>query len=220
MATVNFTVVFFTGLLVGIAPCILLMLSVFGTSLILIEDKRKFIEISIGLILGMIIMYIIISIIFINIRLLLQNIYSFIGYFFAGILILIGIWQIIECREEKSKIFGTPQKIKLVLKDFITRNSGIYAFLVGTIFVLIKIPCFGGIYILLLESIFQNPLLYVYIVVYLIGMMIPTIMILVLIRLGLESSKIDSFRLKYRTPLRILNGVILIFLALYLIIFP
>lgn len=219
MAVVNFTIAFFTGLLVGIAPCILLMLSVFGTSLILIEDKRKFIEISIGLILGMILMYIIISIIWINVRLLLQNIYFFLGYFFAGILIFIGLWQIIECRKEKSKIFSTPEKIKLMLKEFIRRNSGVYAFLVGGIFVLIKIPCFGGIYIALLESILENPLLYVFILVYLIGMIIPTITILLLIRLGLESTKIDDFRLKYRTHLRIINGIILIFLALYLLIF-
>ena len=220
MAVVNFVIAFFTGLLTGIGPCILLMLSVFGTSLILIEEKRKFIEISIGLILGMILMYIIISIIWVNVRLLLENAYLFLSYFFAGILIFIGLWQIIEFRKEKSKIFGTPKKIKLVLREFINRNSGIYAFLVGLIFVLIKIPCFGGIYIALLESFLENPLVYVFIVVYLVGMMIPTITILILIRLGLESSKIDNFRLKYRPHLRIINGVILIFLALYLLIFP
>ena len=219
MTTVSFLEVFLIGLAVGIAPCILLMLSVFGTSLILIEEKGKFIRISIGLITGMVLAYIIISIIFINFRILLQNVYFFLKYIFAGLLIAMGVWQILECRKEKSRIFGTPEKVKLVLKDFIEKNSGFYAFLVGIIFVLIKIPCFGLIYITLLENIFTNPLLYVFILVYLVGMVLPTILILVLIRLGLESSKINEFRLQYRPHLRILSGALLIFLSIYLLIF-
>jgi len=219
MTTVSFLEAFLIGLAVGITPCILLMLSVFGTSLILIEEKGKFIRISIGLITGMILAYLIISFIFINFHILLQNVYFFLKYIFAGILISIGIWQVLECRKEKSKIFGTPEKVKLVLKEFIERNSGFYAFLVGIIFILIKIPCFGGIYLVLLENLFTNPLLYVYIVVYLIGMVLPTILVLILIRLGLESSKINEYRLKYRTYLRILSGALLIFLSIYLLIF-
>ena len=86
-------------------------------------------------------------------------------------------------------------------------------------FVLIKIPCFGTIYLALLDNLYDNPLLYVFIVVYLIGMVIPILLVLVLLRLGIESSKIDEYRLKYRTHLRILNGAVLIFLSIYLLIF-
>ena len=56
------------------------------------------------------------------------------------------------------------------------------------------------------------------ILVYIIGMIVPIVLILIFIRLGLESSKVDEFRVKYRIHLRILNGVILIFLALFLLV--
>ncbi|MFW9866153.1 MAG: cytochrome c biogenesis CcdA family protein [Candidatus Thorarchaeota archaeon] len=219
MVEVTFGLVFLTGLYVGITPCILLMLSAFGTSLILTEDKGKFIKISFGLISGMIFTYVVISILLINFLEILEDINFIIKYFFAGILIFIGIWQIIESKKEQSRIFSTPEKVKTMLKDFIEKKTGFYAFLVGIIFVLIKIPCFGLIYITLLESLFTNPLIFFFIVVYLTGMIIPIVLILVLLRLGLESTKVNEWRLKYRTYLRILNGVILIFLAMYLLLF-
>jgi len=217
MVDVNFAIAFISGLSIGITPCILLMLSVFGTSLILTEEKRKFIAISIGLLSGMILAYILISIIFLYFFQLLENFFIS-SYIFAAILIIIGIWEIIECKKEHSKIYRTPEKVKTILKDFIEQNSGFYAFLVGIIFVLIKIPCFGTIYLSLLYNLQNNPLLYVFIFVYLLGMIIPIIVLLLLIRLGLESNKINEFRLKYRPYLRILSGIILIFLAIYLLI--
>ncbi len=215
---VNFFIAFVSGILIGASPCILLMLSIFGSSFILSEEKAKFFKISIGLLSGMILAYILMSILFLY-ALQVFEIFSFFKYIFAGILISIGIWQIIESKKEKSIIFGTPAKVKLVLKEFIEKNSGFYAFLVGIIFVLIKIPCFGSIYLALLYNFHTNPAFFIYIVYYFIGMLIPIILVLILIRIGLESSKINDYRLKYRTFLRILNGVLLIFLAFFLLIF-
>lgn len=214
---VNLIIAFVSGLTIGATPCILLMVSVFGTSLILIEEKLKFIKIAIGLISGLIFAYILISILFLFFLPFLEVLYLF-KYFFAGILIFIGIWQIIESKKENSTIFGTPKKVKKVLKAFIEKNSGFYAFLVGIIFVLIKMPCFGGVYLALMYNLHTNPLIYVFIFVYLVGLVIPIITIFILLRLGLESRKLNDMRLKYRKQFRILSGAILIFLAFYLLI--
>jgi len=214
---ITLLIVFLSGLLVGISPCIILMLSAFGTSFALSENKNKFLTISIGLLSGMILTYIVISILFLFLFQFLTVFYYF-KYIFAGILIIIGIWQLIECKKEKSVIFGTPTKIKTILKDFIEKNSGIYAFFVGIIFVLIKIPCYGLIYLALLYNLSSSPILIWFIVVYLVGMIIPIVIVLVLLRFGVESSKIEEFRLKNRIYLRILNGSILIFLAIYLLL--
>ncbi|MFX0028479.1 MAG: cytochrome c biogenesis protein CcdA, partial [Candidatus Hermodarchaeota archaeon] len=194
--------------------CILLMLSVFGTSIVLTEEKKKFYFISIGLISGMVFAYILVSIVFLP---FIEKLFT-INIIFAGLLIFLGFWQIVECKKEQSLIFGTPEKVKTVINNFIQKNSGFYAFFVGIIFVLVKIPCFGGIYLSLLANLHRNPLLYLFILAYIIGMLTPIILILTLIRLGLESSKINDFRRKNRTKLRILNGAILIFLAIYLLI--
>ncbi|TXT60390.1 MAG: Cytochrome c biogenesis protein, transmembrane region [Promethearchaeota archaeon] len=215
---VDLIVSFVSGMVIGITPCILLMLSAFGTSLVMIEEKNKFIKISLGLILGMILGYLLISIIFVTLVRILDVIYLF-KYIFAGVLIFIGVWQILESGKAKSIIFGTPEKVKTVMKDFIDKNSGLYAFLVGIIFVLIKIPCFGGVYLAILYDLRENPLLFLHIGVYLLGLMIPVVLILTLLRIGLESSTINEFRLKYRTHLRILSGVILIVLAFYLLLY-
>ncbi|NHJ23696.1 MAG: hypothetical protein EAX89_03925 [Candidatus Lokiarchaeota archaeon] len=218
MLEINFAITFFYGFVVGLSPCILLMLSSFGTSLLLTEKKKDFFQILLGLILGMISAYIVISIIFLPFTELLA-LYEYTKFVFAGILIFLGIWQILESQKEKSVIFGTPTKVRTILKDFIEKRSGYYSFLVGILFVFIKIPCFGSIYLSLIYELHSNPMLFLYIVVYLFAMVLPVIIILSLIRFGLESSKVNEYRLKYRSYLRILSGGILIFLAIYLLIF-
>jgi len=105
-----------------------------------------------------------------------------------------------------------------MLKEFIEKRSVLYSFLVGILFILIKIPCIGTIYLSLIYNLYGNYLLLFYIIIYLGGMLLPTIIILVIIRLNIGSSKVDDFRMKYRTYLRMLNGLILILLALYLLI--
>jgi len=214
---ITFFVAFFAGLLIGATPCILLMVSVFGSSLILVEKRSKFLKIAIGLISGLIIAYILISVIFLLFTPLLDALYLF-KYIFAGILIFIGIWQIVEYKKENSTIFGTPQKVKKVLKEFIEKNSGIYAFVVGIIFVLVKMPCFGGVYLALIYNLHTNPALILYIIIYLVGMIIPIILVFIILRIGLESAQIDEFRINNRAKLRILSGAVLIFLAFYLLV--
>ena len=214
---VNLFIAFLSGLIIGATPCIFLMMSAFGTSLVLIEERSKFLKISVGLICGLIVAYLIISFLFLFFLPVLEVVYLF-KYVFAGILIFVGAWQILESTNAESTIFGTPKKVKNVLKRFIEKQSGAYAFLVGIIFVLIKIPCFGGVYLALLYNLHENPILYVFIIVYMMGMIIPVMLILVALRCGLESEKVNEFRLDHRAKLRILSGIVLIFLAIYLLI--
>jgi len=214
---ISLVIAFVSGLFFGISPCILLLLSTFGTSLILGEEKSKFLKISFGLISGIIITFIIISyLIFMFVE--FAGIFQYINIIFAIVLICLGIWQIIVCRKEDSTLYSTPQKVKVKLKEFIDKRSGSYAFLVGIIFALIKLPTCGSLLIVLILNLHNDPLLFVYIFVYIIGMIIPIIIILVLLRIGLESSKIDDFRLRHRAHLRLLSGITLIFLAFYLLI--
>ena len=212
---IDMWVVFITGIAIGISPCILLIISLFGTSFIISENKKKFWQVSIGLLLGIILAYLLISFIFLYFLPFFDVLFYF-RIIFSLILIVIGCWQIIEYKKEQSKIFGTPTKIKTILKDFIEKNSGIYAFLVGIIFSIIKVPCFGSVYLSLLYNLYTNPILLFYIIAYLIGLVLPLIILLVLVRLGLESSKIEEYRLRYRPMLRIVNGVIIIILAIIL----
>ncbi|TFF89737.1 MAG: hypothetical protein EU548_06595 [Promethearchaeota archaeon] len=212
---VNLLITFLSGLAIGFTPCILLMLSAFGASLVLIEEKSKFIKITLGLLSGFISSYLLISLLFLPwVHLFNSLIFRII---FSIILIALGIWQIIESKKEDSIIFGTPKKIKNVMKRFIEHNSAIYAFFVGIIFTLVKIPCFSSVYIAIIYNVYQSPILILYIISYIIGVTIPIIGILLLIRIGLEVDTVNNFRLKYRHYLRIVSGIILIFLSVYLL---
>jgi len=213
---INLLVTLISGLLIGLTPCVLLMLSAFGGSLVLIKKKEEFIKVSLGLISGFVISYIIITIVLFPWRDVLESLLFKI--ILMVILIFLGIWQIIESKKEKSIIFGTPVKAKKIMKNFIEQNSFFYAFLVGIIFTFIKFPCFSATYLAIISNVYYSPVLILYIAFYIIGVITPVIIILILIRIGLEAKKVNEFRLKYRRHLRILSGVILIFLSIYLFI--
>lgn len=209
-------VAFFAGLLVGVAPCLLLMASVLGTTLVMVSQRKKYLEICTGLILGIILAHVMISAIFLAF-LNIVGIFVYFKYAFAGVLVTIGIWQIVEFKKEKSIIFGTPTKIKGVLRSFIEKQSGVYAFLLGVLFSFVKLPCFGGIFLSLLYDAWLDPLLVYYIVIYFCGMLLPLIILLIALRLGIQPARVNAFREKYRLYLRLLSGAVLIFLTVFLL---
>ncbi len=208
-------IAFVTGLIAGLSACMLLLLSVLGTSLTMVESRGKYLIVSLGLIVGITVAYLVVSLIFLIVINAL-NVITFLKYIFGGILLFLGIWQILEFRREQSVIFGTNPKIKSMWRDFIERKSGIYAFLVGLTFAFTKIPCFGATYLQILFVSIDDPLLGVLIAVYLIGLLIPIGGVLLAIRIGFQSEKLNQIRLKYRSYLRLLSGCLLITLTLYL----
>jgi len=208
-------IAFVTGLISGLSACMLLLLSVLGTSLTLVESRSKYLIISIGLIVGITAAYLAISILFLLVINAL-NIITSLKYIFGGILLFLGIWQILEFKREKSVIFGTSTKVKSILKDFIERKSGLYAFLVGLTFAFVKIPCFGAPYLQLLFVSLNDPTLGLLILSYLMGLLIPICGVLVALRIGFQSERLNQFRLNSRPYLRLLSGCLLITLTLYL----
>jgi cytochrome c biogenesis protein CcdA len=206
---------FITGLVVGVSACMLLLLSVLGTSLTVIESRGKYLIISLGLIVGLICAYLVVSALFL-VLVNAASVLSYLKYVFGIILLLIGVWQILEFQREKSVMFGTPKRVKSILKGFIERQSGVYALLIGMIFAFIKIPCFGAPYLQLLFFSQNDPLLVFLILAYFGGMLLPIVGILIAIRIGFQSERVNKFRLDYRPHLRLLSGILIITLTLYL----
>ncbi len=207
---------FGAGILVGVSACMLLLLSVVGTTMTTIEKKSQYAAMSVGLVAGLVVAYMLLSAIFIWL-VEVVGIFVYFKYIFGAVLLIIGIWQIVEFKKEKSVIFGTPGKVKGFLKDFINRRTGVAAFLVGIVFAFVKIPCFGGPFLSIIYAARDNPLLFSYIAVYFVGMLIPIIIVLVLMGIGLQSDRVNDFRLKYRPHLRLLSGIVLIVVTIYLV---
>jgi len=186
-----------------------------GTSLTIVASRGKYLIISLGLIVGIIAAYLVVSIIFLVVMNAL-SIITYLKYIFGVVLLFLGSWQIIEFKHEKSIIFGTNPKIKSMWRDFIEKESGIYAFLLGLTFAFIKIPCFGAPYLQILFVSIDDPLIGLFIAFYLLGLLIPIVGVLLAIRIGFQSEKLNQFRLNYRPYLRLLSGCLLITLTLYL----
>ncbi len=208
---------FLLGLAFGGSPCLLLIMSVLGTTLVAVEERKRYLAISFGLILGLIAAYAAISVIFLAF-LSVIGIFTYFKYIFGSILLVIGVWQIVEFKKEKSTIFGTPDRVKSWLNSFIEKQSGAYAFLLGVLFAFVKIPCIGGVYLTILYSAWQTPLLIFYVLLYYGGMILPVVLLLIGLRVGLQSNRVNTFREKYRPHLRLASGIILITLTIYLLL--
>lgn len=219
IAPLDFGVVLGSSIIIGLSTCVLLLLSALGASLVAVEKRGQYFAISAGLLIGIVSTYVLVSVVFLA---FLESItvFTYVKYLFGGILLVIGIWQVAEAYSERSIIFGTPERVKSIMKSFIERRSGWYAFLLGMLFALVKIPCFGGVYLEIIFTVRNNPLLFYYILTYFIGMVLPVAIVLILLRVGLQSEKINAFRTKYRPYLRIASGLLLIILTVYLLFWP
>jgi cytochrome c biogenesis protein CcdA len=215
----SFGIVILSGVVVGVSSCVLLILSLLGTSVASMGDRKNYFAISCGLVCGLLSTYVALSLVYLALIDSL-TILTDLRYLFGAFLLIIGVWQIIDFRNEHSIIFGTPQKVKSTLQMFIDKRSGWAAFLLGVLFAFVKIPCFGGYFLAILFAVRQSPLLFYYIITYYASMLIPVIILLIALRLGLQSEKLNAARIKYRPYLRLLSGILLIVLTLIIIFFP
>ncbi len=215
--SLNEGVSFLSGLIIGASPCVLLILSVFGTSLSMETSKSKYLKVSIGFITGILLAYLVVSLVFI-LALPYIGIFQYFKYVFSAIFVIIGIWQIIDYKNEESRIFGTPTVVKGYIKRNVQNNSGFAALLIGFIFGFIKIPCFGGVFLSIIYAVQNNSKLWNYILFYMLGMIIPVIIVFILLRLGLKSEKINTFREEAKPYLRILSGLMMLTIIAYLLL--
>nr|MDO8112427.1 hypothetical protein [Candidatus Sigynarchaeota archaeon] len=210
-------VAFLAGLALGASACVLLLLGTIGTAVTSATTRRHYAIISTGLIIGVLTGYLIVGALFTWFVLTLDFL-SLLKYIFAGVLLFIGAWQIVDFKREKSIIFGTPGKMKGAMKRLISGKTGTGAFAVGVMFALIKVPCFGGPFLAIVYGARDDPALILTMVSYFAGMLLPYIVILVAIGMGLSSERINNARLKYRPHLRLLSGAVLVSLVIYMLL--
>ena len=210
-------VAFLAGLALGASACVLLLLGTIGTAVTSATTRRHYAIISTGLILGVLTGYLIVGALFTWFVVSLDFL-SVLKYIFAGVLLFVGVWQIVDFKREKSIIFGTPGKVKEAMKRLISGKTGTGAYIVGVMFALIKIPCFGGPFLAIVYGARDDPALFLTLISYFAGMLLPYIVILIAIGMGLSSERINNARLKYRPHLRLLSGAVLVALVIYMLL--
>lgn len=214
-------IAFLTGLFSGISPCIILMTGVLGTSFFSTMDNKKFILGMIGFIVGVLAAYL-------GIGLLFTYLYDFASALFNSIflkliigipLILLGAWMCLDAFNENSKLFKTPDKMKKIFKSLAEKGTIISTLLLGLAFTLIKSPCIASIMLSLLLKIntlgSNIGLIISNIMLFCIGVILPIVLIFGLMKWGISSEKVNEKRLKIRPYLRLLTGILIIFITLW-----
>ena len=215
---------FFTGLISGLSPCIILVTGLIGTSLFSTKSKSIFISNMVSFILAVLLAYLFIGLLFWYFLDFAQLIFNgLLLKLLIGIpLISLGLWYIIDAWNEKSKLFNTPEKFKKFFKTISGKNSLVSAFILGFSFTLLKSPCIAGVLLSLLFNISSGGSnsgeMFTSLLLFGIGVIIPILILFIILRLGIASEKIDNNRKKFRPYLRIISGLIIIITTLISII--
>ncbi len=171
-----------------------------------------------GFILGVVLMYITISFASLWVFSQFSNIIfgRELQITFVVILVLLGLWFIMDAFNAHSKLFATPKKLKKLVGKWARKGKFIYSFILGFIFSIIKIPCVASGLFALVLGIADNPSLYIpSVVLFILGSMTPLVVLMILIGFGIQTEKVEAFRLKYRPYIRIASGLMIIGLSIW-----
>ena len=217
----NLWIAFVTGLVSGLSPCVVLMTGVLGTSIFASRERKTFLLSAFGFVFGVISAYFFIGLAF-------TFLFEFASVFLTSMalrlivgvpLIILGLWYIIDAWNEDSRLFKTPDAVKKFLKSMAGKASVISTFLLGLAFTLIKSPCVAGIMLSLLFNINQyatdSMSMITTIIIFGLGILLPIIIIMGLLRVGISNEKINENREKYKPYIRIISGLLIIALTIW-----
>ncbi len=145
--------------------------------------------------------------------------------FIAGVVLIVGIINIKDFIWYGRGIsFSIPKKYKVKIqklsKKFVEKGSVTAILSIGLIVTLVEFPCSGmmylGIITYLIASGVPLTLIIGYLLLYNIVFVIPLIIITLLARKSVEN--IEKTRLKYRRWFRLILGIVLVMLALFLVV--
>lgn len=183
-----------------------------------IINKISLLPIFLGFILGVVLMYVSISVASLWLFSSFSNFIlgDDIRYIIVTILVLLGFWFIVDAFNENSKLFKTPKGVKRLIGKWARKGKFLYSLILGYFFSIIKIPCVASGLFALILGISDNPSLYVpSVLLFIAGSMTPLIILMILIGFGIKLDKVENFRIKYRPYIRIASGLMIIGLSLW-----
>jgi len=210
--------VFTIGFLAGFNPCLLAILAFIASVTLANTGKRRnVLMIVIMFSLGIFITYLIVGLglhKIIGQSTLLQGAITNI---LVSIVALLGIWHIYDAyylRKNTESSFHTPQAF-IRLTEKVTKKASLpAAFFIGALFSLIKAPCVGAVYLVILDTIRNNPSSgIIYLASYNLGVALPVLLLGAAIAFGMNPKKVEKFRMDHRVAMRAFTGIILIIIA-------
>jgi len=211
--------IFIVGLFAGLNPCLFAVIAFIASIALASTGKRRnVLYIVVAFSLGIFTTYLIFGL----------GLLQFIGTemqegiktFLVLLIAALGLWQIYDAyhihtsEKNKTSTFHTPKIFIRVTERAAEGTSLPAAFILGSLFSLIKAPCVGAIYLAILEMIQSGESNAVaYLAIYNLGVILPVLLIGAAIAIGLAPEKVESFREDWRVALRLVTGATLFALA-------
>lgn len=216
----NVYLVLTAGLLDGINPCAFAVLVFLLISLMTAGSKRKVLAIGFSYIMAVFIFYILAGLGIMSFVSITGS--SLVFSIIAGaVAVTAGIISINEGLTEEAAVkLRIPGSSKEFIGNVVKKASVPAAFLLGVLVGIFELPCTGGIYLAVLsllssEMTFQEGV--PYLVLYNLMFVLPLIIIVALVYFGLSPAAVDEFREKHRKKLKVILGIILVFIGFFVI---
>jgi len=210
--------VFVVGFLAGFNPCLLAILAfIASVTLATTGRRRNVLLIVLMFSLGIFVTYLIVGIGLLNIIEQLPSLQSSIKNFLVLLISVLGLWHIYDAwhlRTNTESSFYTPKSF-IRLTESVTKNVSLPAsFFMGALFSLIKAPCVGAVYFVILDMVRSGSGEgYLYLAAYNFGVVLPVLVLGFAIAFGLNPEKVEKFRKEKRSVMRLITGVTLLAIA-------
>ncbi len=206
------------GFLAGFNPCLLAILAfIASVTLATTGRRRNVLLIVIMFSLGIFTTYLIVGIGLLRIIEQSASLQSSIRNFLVVLIGILGLWHVYDAyhlRKNTESSFYTP-KAFVRLTESVTKKVSLPAsFFMGALFSLIKAPCVGAVYFVILDMVRSGQgsgLLYL--AAYNLGVVLPVLVLGAAIAFGLNPEKVEKFRKEKRSALRLVTGVTLLLIA-------
>lgn len=210
--------VFVVGFLAGFNPCLLAILAFIASVTLATTGKRRNVMLMVVTFsLGIFVTYLIVGIGLLQIIDKSAALQSTITNIIIILITLLGLWHIYDAyhlKKNTESSFYTPKSF-IHLTESITKNMSLpAAFFMGALFSLIKAPCVGAVYFVILDMVRSGDSAGIlYLASYNLGVVLPVIIIGAGIAFGLNPEKVEAFRKEKRSAMRLVTGITLIAIA-------
>ena len=210
--------VFVVGFLAGFNPCLLAILAFIASVTLATTGKRRNVLLIVLMFsLGIFVTYLIVGIGLLRILEEAPGLQAGIKSFLVVLIGILGLWHVYDAnhlRKNTESSFYTP-KAFIRLTESVTKKVSLPAsFFMGALFSLIKAPCVGAVYFLILDMVRKGEGTgYLYLAAYNFGVVLPVLVLGGAIAFGLDPGKVEKFRKDKRVMMRLITGVTLLAIA-------
>jgi cytochrome c biogenesis protein CcdA len=206
------------GFLAGFNPCLLAILAFIASVTLATTGKRRNVLLTVLMFsLGIFVTYLIVGIGLLSILEQMPSLQTTIKTFLVVLIGILGLWHVYDAyhlRTNAESSFYTP-KAFIRLTERVTKKASLPAsFFIGALFSLIKAPCVGAVYFVILDMVRSGKGAgIIYLAAYNFGVVLPVLVLGGAIAFGLNPEKVETFRKDRRSAMRLFTGVTLLIIA-------